>query len=1294
MIDIDNFKIILEKLNFQANGNIFFKEFPEIDAYLKVDFKAQKLIYPIDKGFKIGGDFTTSFKQNENFVVFECVHRLFAKGYQPQHIELEPTWTIGHTSSGGRADIMIKNNNGKSLLIIECKVAGQEFKKEWNRTLVNGGQIFSYAKQAGSTEFIALYTSDFEDDELKHTYYLITLKDNQQLLADLANKKPLSYEKAKLLDKEDIYLAWTETYQQDYATKGIFEADMQAYHIGKTKYSIKDLKAISNKDIQDKYNKFAEILRQHNVSGRENAFDKLVNLFLCKIVDETNNQQQLKFYWKGIAYDSYFDLQDRLQKLYQVGMKRFLGEEVTYIDNKAIDDAFVFFKNDPDATRDTIKDYFRQLKFFTNNDFAFIDVHNEKLFYQNATVLLKIVKMLQDIRLKTSEQNQFLGDLFEGFLDQGIKQSEGQYFTPMPIVKFIVKSLPIKQIIESSEEVPKVIDYACGAGHFLNEYARQIEPIVENIVDAKLTNYHENILGIEKEYRLSKVAKVSAFIYGQDSIDIVYADALATKPNIKEQDYSVLIANPPYSVKGFLETLEPSDRQKYELLDCVSEKSFAYNNSIETFFIERAKQLLKSEGVAGIILPISILTKGNDKSTSKTTNIYVATRELLLKFFDIIAIVELPKSTFGRTNTNTVVLFLRRKKIAFEAKHFRNRVNEWFNNRFDKEKIFEDKFFIRNYCLHIGIAPTDYQTLLEDAPNETLLKHDIFKAYKKAFDAWSATKNRKKQRSFKALSKTEQKAELHQRFIKYLKTVEKDKLYYFILASRNPQKVVVVKSPTKTSNIQSFLGYKWSAAKGNEGIKYVGHTEIVTDKNEENDGNVSIEENDKRVLENMLNLNNIVTPLYDPSDDTNELKINYLISQNFEGKEISIPQTLQKWTSLFNLEEMIDFTKTDFDKTINLVPNKKITFNSKWELVRIGDMIIENVKSKIKVRDAKDIQKGKYPFFTSGIKVLNFNKYLVENDNIFLSTGGNAIIKYYSGKAAYSTDTYCITTDKTKLLPYYFYLLMSSIIEEINNYYFEGLGLKHLQKPKLKSSKIPLPPLNVQQKIVDECLLIDAEQTAAEKMILEQQQEIERLLNDMSQKNYPQKKLDNIAIINPSKAEIKALPLDTMISFVEMSSVSEQGYIAHKEDRLLKDVKKGGYRYFKENDIIVAKITPCMENGKCAIATNLSNGIGLGSTEFHVFRIDENISSNKYVFAFLNRAIVRTAAEKNMTGSSGHKRVPASFYENLFVPMPEDKKIQEQLVKAIETCQQKIKQAQTLIQAVGNRKETVLKKYL
>ena len=87
------------------------------------------------------------------------------------------------------------------------------------------------------------------------------------------------------------------------------------------------------------------------------------------------------------------------------------------------------------------------------------------------------------------------------------------------------------------------------------------------------------------------------------------------------------------------------------------------------------------------------------------------------------------------------------------------------------------------------------------------------------------------------------------------------------------------------------------------------------------------------------------------------------------------------------------------------------------------------------------------------------------------------------------------------------------------------------------------------------------------------------------------------------------------ISFVDMASISNDGYIELKTDKFLGDLRKGSYSYFAENDIIIAKITPCMENGKCAIAKKLTNGIGMGSSEFHVFRID-NKYSTEYVFAF------------------------------------------------------------------------------
>ncbi|MFI3218489.1 MAG: N-6 DNA methylase, partial [Methylococcales bacterium] len=521
MITKDNFKNLLLCLDFSQHNNQFSKQLN--NTHLAVDFDKQILVYPDD--LIINEHQTCNFSAAENFVVFECVHRLLEKGYKPEHIELEPKWQVGHGASGGRADILIKDNEGNVLLIIECKTAGNEFKKAWNNTLEDGGQLFGYAANA-APDFLSLYASDFDEklNIIKPTYYLISLKDNDDYLKENAHKELASFSKSKKT-RESLFSIWKETYNQEPITKGIFEPSVQSYHIGKQKVYLEDLQTLIGADIQAKYHEFATVLRQHNISGRENAFDKLINLFLCKIVDEAQNSQkdtedqELKFYWKGIGYDSYFDLIDRLQQLYQVGMKRFLNEDVTYIKDDDIDNAFRYFKNDPDATRTTIEGIFKQLKYFTNSDFAFLDVHNESLFYQNSVVLLKIVQMLQDIRLLQKDQhNQFLGDLFEGFLDNGIKQSEGQFFTPMPICRFILQSLPLESLFANSAEPPKAIDYACGAGHFLNELAMQITPFVKQHQHNNAHDYYAQFYGIEKEYRLSKVAKVSAFMYGQDDI--------------------------------------------------------------------------------------------------------------------------------------------------------------------------------------------------------------------------------------------------------------------------------------------------------------------------------------------------------------------------------------------------------------------------------------------------------------------------------------------------------------------------------------------------------------------------------------------------------------------------------------------------------------------------------------------------------------------------------------------------------------------------------------------------------
>ena len=885
MITADQIPAFLLSIGFTKRGGSWNKTWGV--TVLSVDTAKKEIHYP--EAITVHEKQTCNFSANENFVVLECVNRLLDKGYKPEHLELEPKWKLGHGSSGGRADILVKDHAGKALLIIECKTAGSEFKRAWGKTLQDGDQLFSYAQQSSETQFLCLYTCDFEANAVTYQSHLIAHRDNPQYLDDNPDFKPF----AAATDVRARFSVWRDTYKLDYRSQGLFEAGIPAYQIGKDKYTLADLHSVSDSDRQKKYHEFATILRQHNVSGRENAFDKLVNLFLCKLADETINPRELKFYWKGVAYDTHFDLLDRLQQLYQAGMEKFLGETITYIDRTKVNEAMRFIRQNPDATQKAVWHLFQQQKFFTNNDFSLIDVHNEKLFYQNADVLLKILQLWQDIRLTSdgSSSNQFLGDMFEGFLDQGVKQSEGQYFTPMPICRFILMSLPLSSLVSNSTTPLKAIDYACGSGHFLNELAVQLNPLVArhrpDDVANQLKAQHQAIYGIEKEYRLSKVSKVSAFMYGQQNINICHGDALAqTHPSfsgIANDSFDLLVANPPYSVRGFLETLPDADRAAYDLTATVDKLDS--NNSIEAFFIERAKQLLKAGGVAAIILPSSILSNGS--------SIYVKTREILLQYFDFVAIVELGSGTFGKTGTNTVTLFLRRKQTTPDtAEHYRERVAQWFNTDHGQpsyQDIYQDEHLLASYTSHIGVGLTDYKTLLTGQINGAWRQADHFETYAQPFNDSTEVKNLYKQKSFKLLSDDQQAQDVDRRYLRHVRAVEQDKLYYFVLASTQTDPVLIIKGLTDMKAQQAFLGYGWRGAKGDEGIKLVKDAQ-----------------------------GRHVTALYDETNRDNPVKLNRLIADNFQRQLGVIPEVLAEFATPARMVDALDFSRAGFDKQIRL----------------------------------------------------------------------------------------------------------------------------------------------------------------------------------------------------------------------------------------------------------------------------------------------------------------------------------------------------------------------------------------
>ena len=1269
MITKDNLRPLLATLGYnktKGTTKVWIRSFEASSSMIIVDFEEETIRYP--EGLKVNRETTTNFSQPENFVVLECITRLLSLGYTPRQLELEKSTPKGHGEGGGYCDIIIQDNEGKVFALVECKTMdstkrSDEFHRAWSKMKKDGGQLFNYFNTFRQATALCLYASDWVGGRCIYQSHIVSIQDDEGYIKKNKCRSYADVEEKKE-GKESYFNVWRDTYALYCRTAGLFEEGTKPFTIGQHVFCADDLKDIIDKgEIQEKY---ATIMRQHNVSGRENAFDKLLNLFLAKLVDETRNREALKFHWGGVAADDYYRLHDRLQKMYSEGMKDFLGEQVTYVDELQISAAFTYYLGNLDATKDAVLKHFREQKFYTNNDFAFLDVHNETLFKQNAEILKKVVCMLQDIRLRTDKSNQVLGDLFEDFLDQGVKQNEGQFFTPLPIVRFIVSSLPL-EVLYSNENVakggiPRAIDYACGAGHFLNEYALQVKPFISALGVAEQDCYSK-IYGIEKEYRLSKVSKVSAFMYGQDSINIIHQDALKKHERIKEGEFSVLIANPPYSVKGFLETLTEEERLQYELNTEVS--NISTNNSIEVFFLERASQLLRSGGVAAIILPSSVLSN---------ENIYSRARELMLREFQIVAIVELGSGTFGKTGTNTVTLFLKKRDMTVSAKkQYRNRVKTWFSGDFASDKYYDDTSLLDAYCRMQGIDLVEYKTLLRGAPSNELWEYRLFKSYQKKFATAKPVED----------------------ILAAVREIEQEKLYYYLLAKSNEQPVLIIKSPTDTKGLKNFLGYGWSSSRGHEGIQYIGGGNIEGKKGS--------------------SIDSIQTPLFNPQDLNDASYINSLVRTCFLSETVSIPKGLEDYCYTLRLSDMLDFKRSDWDATIRTVVVNSEGIQSSYPVYSLGEIVDVRIGGTPS-RQIPEYFRGNNPWVSiaemNGGIITHTEEQItdeaVRESNVKLIPKGTTLLsfKLSIGKTAIAGVDLYTNEAIAGLIP----RNPGQVLDRYLHCFFGAGGLNHsmvgnkafgksLNKSYLENDvQIPLPPMEIQQAIVDECAAVDAEYESLRVAIDECRSKIGEIYLELDVRmrgagGIDTLLLDAICDFNPSKREVAEMPLDTVVSFIEMASVSNDGFVEVRQDRTLQEVKKGSYTYFRDGDIIIAKITPSMENGKCALVSGLTNGIGFGSSEFHVFRNKNTAVRQEYLFHYLNRESIRRQAELRMTGASGHRRVPIDFYRELSIPVPSLQE-QERIIREIESYEAEIRKTEVVMQEVEARKSSILQKYL
>lgn len=1114
MITVDNLRQTLLSLGFASLSNDLFEHEYGDGVKIKVDFSNNKIEYmPVDDsftegdfptaereatGFVIHRDTTLNLCENENFVCLVSIHFLLLKGYEPKHIILEPAFKVGHINKPSYGDVLVFDKKYQPLVLIENKTYGSEFSKEWNLMQKNGGQLFSYlgplVNTLGSCNYLALFSADFDDTEVIYKNRIITLLDNEKRIQELNTIKTFSQAQGKYFE------IWSETYDKSFETKGLFEKDISPYTVGKLKFTIDDLKSLSHAEIKPIFNEFATILRNHAITDFEHSFYILIDLFLCKITDEKNNPNDLQFYYKGVTRDTPKEYCNRLLKLYQTGKKQMFDINVV---NKEESDILQVFEDTNRAVTNGlyagIKELFEEIKFYNIKKFNFISVENKEDFENNFEIIIKVTALIQDINLSNSETNHFFGDLFEGLLSKNVHQTEGQFFTPLPIVNFIINALP--KFPDNSEF--KILDYACGAGHFLTEFIKKYK--------------NAKIYGIEKSQTLSQVAKIASIINGSKNTKIICKDALSKLDvsmtrfeGFEKESFDLIIANPPYSVDGYLDTIEQTDRDQFELTKYVDEKTYETQDAIECFFLERSSFFLKQYGLMGIVLPISVLTN---------EGLYIKTRELLFNNFNILGITSLNKRTFGSTGTNTIILFA--QKVKKNAKG----LVETFVAKKDFTQ-YTNYEAIAEYVEKQGYQSESYKKFLQDSIlNEDLLSNEIFQDYYENFKPAGISKTLIKQwfssssffadcnkdetkRRFEEFKNSDEykklvECENMKQFIAFAKEIEIDKLLTYIQIFKN--NVAILQSPPDKVNNKSnkdaivkFLGYDWSSKRGNEGIKYVTDDSIREIQSDDD-----ADDEDIQLIENINSISCIKTPLYNPIDSYDKSKFAYAFRKHFQNVcskftfnkgDASLTEPFaEEIQGLFykeDLDNLIDFSSTVFTKKIRTIAIKKMELKSDYNVFKLRKLVETWFRGQPLQKD-EIVDGGRYPCIHYGELFTKYNA-IIEN----VSSKTNIDPKIVSKKGDLLFPASDVTTDglaRCSMLSQNDILLGSDIIVCRPKYDFEGVeinktylsffinsqreqilpmitgsNVKHLSGESLKNLLIALPPIEIQNEVADE----------------------------------------------------------------------------------------------------------------------------------------------------------------------------------------------------------------------------------
>ena len=330
-------------------------------------------------------------------------------------------------------------------------------------------------------------------------------------------------------------------------------------------------------------------------------------------------------------------------------------------------------------------------------------------------------------------------------------------------------------------------------------------------------------------------------------------------------------------------------------------------------------------------------------------------------------------------------------------------------------------------------------------------------------------------------------------------------------------------------------------------------------------------------------------------------------------------------------------------------------------------------------------------------------KYMLHEGDLLISLTGNVgrvgLLSAELLPAALNQRVACIRIRNPAVIykPFLFHLLNSDYFENRCIFASQGVAQKNMSTEWLKEYQIPSFSMDKQMEIASIFDKIDALIVSRKEQVRNLDQVVKSRFIELfgmpgtDAFGWGLVPLGSICNINPKKSLDSRLVSGAVVSFVPMPAVTEHGEIDATAIKEYDEVKTG-FTYFAENDVLFAKITPCMENGKGAVAKGLHNGIGFGSTEFHVLRPISGKTDPYWIYTLTAFSQFRMDAASNMTGSAGQRRVPASFLENYRVSLPPIA-LQEQFAAFVEQTDKSKLAVQKGLQELEILKKSLMQQY-